>query len=87
MHIEMVDHTEFPLERRCPVGKNVRKPVPGRDPEGKIDIGPPVARTDGGRTGQGSPRDSRIAPDQFEDTVAHPVAKLGCEHAAPAAYR
>ncbi|HET8626596.1 MAG TPA: hypothetical protein VFL91_04225 [Thermomicrobiales bacterium] len=83
MQINMVDHAKIPIEQVRPAIEDILKPVPIRDPEGKVDIRPPVAQTDRTRTSQGSSRDPWVAPCQFKETIAHPVAKLGGKHAAP----
>lgn len=87
MQIKMADHAEFLIEQVCPVVENILKSVPISNPEGEVDIRPRVTQADSGRTGQRSSRDPRIGPCQLKDTLAHPVTKLGGEHAdLPAAY-
>jgi hypothetical protein len=77
----MVEHAEFPIEQVRPVSKNILEPVPIRNPEGEIDIGPPVTQTDRGRTDQSSSGNPWIDPDQFKDTIAHLVTIFGGKHA------
>ncbi len=78
--VEMVEHTPFPCEHVCPVIKHgLRRDALG-DPEGHVDIGPPITAPKRHGAGERTGGDPWVALRQFKDTMTHVVALLCCEH-------
>ncbi|MFL5626101.1 MAG: hypothetical protein ACJ788_10965 [Ktedonobacteraceae bacterium] len=78
--VKMVEHAPFPRQHVRPVIKNGLRGNALGDPEGYIDVGPPIPAPKRHRAGERTGGDPWVALRQGKDALTHVVALLCREH-------